>query len=60
MMDYDVTLMPVVSQMLILSHVRSIGVSNTAAKIRFTLLPMLTHYKGMLANCKQELEWLVC
>ena len=35
-------------------HVISIGISDTAAKIHCTLLPLLIHYKDMLACCKQE------
>ena len=33
---------------------------SQAAKIHCALLPLLTHYKGMLADCKQGLQWLVC
>ena len=32
---------------------------NTAANLHSALLPLLTH-KGMLAHCKQGLEWLAC
>ena len=42
------------------STVISIGISDTSAKIHFAVLPLLTHYNGMLAHCKQGLEWLVC
>ena len=31
---------------------------RTAANIHSSLLPLVTHYKGMLAHCKQWLEWL--
>ena len=36
------------------------GNSNTAANIHNALLPLFTHYKGMLVHCKQGLEWLAC
>ena len=43
------------------SYVISIeNLCDRAANLHCALLPLVTHYNGMVPHCKQGLEWLVC
>ena len=67
-MGYDMGLMPRGFKILIMSGlldpqtkmVSEKGSHAISSKHMQSLLPLLTHYKGMLAHCKQVLEWLAC